>query len=326
MKETIKKILSNLPFVKSYFHGQAIILMLHRISPIDNTRIRENEGLKTDPQSLEKLVLTAKSQGYRFLSLDELYNHLLSNSFIDHKNIVITLDDGYKDNFTHGFPIFQKHNIPFCIYLSTNFLDAPNMWWYSLEDYLLQNIYIKTNDNNLLSLKTQEEKSKAFMSIRSEILSKIDTHTSATEVLKQYNIPHNEVSYKELALNPKEIQTMLSSNLLTLGCHTHTHPVFNNLSFAELQEDITKSLKIIKNEFNITSQHFCFPFGGNREINKDYCDFIKDFNFKTAVTTRSGTIYAQHKDFTHVLPRIFISGNIDFKDLIKFRKKRIVLY
>lgn len=325
MKETIKNVLSNLPFVKSYLHGKAIILMLHRISPINPTKIKENEGLKTDPQALERFIITTKDKGYRFLSLDQLYNHLLNNNFTDHKNIIITLDDGYKDNFTYGFPIFQKHNIPFCIYLCTGFLDTPDMWWYSLEDYLLKHSYISL-DNKNLNLTTQQEKSKAFMSIRSEVLSKINTHISASDILQQYNIPHDKNSYKNLALNFQEIQTMLSSELFTLGCHTHSHPVFNNLSFQELRNDIKKSLEIIYNLFNTTPQHFCFPFGGNKEIDKNYCDFIKEFDFKTAVTTRSGTIYTQHKDYIHVLPRIFINGNIDFKDLIKFRKKRIVFY
>lgn len=325
MKHFLQSLLSQIPFIKSYFHGQAIILMLHRIAPLDHKKIQENEGMKIDPKTLENFILEAKKNGYRFLSLDEFYENLINQNFVDNKNIVITLDDGYKDNFLYGFSIFQKYNIPFCIYLCTSFLESPNMWWYSLEDYLLAHSQVKYKDKTL-RIEIQQEKSKAFMLIRSEILSKIDNNTSATEVLQKFGISHNKNAYKELALNTEEIQTMLKSNLFTLGCHTHSHPVFNNLTFEELKEDIQESLKIIKNLFDITPQHFCFPFGGDNEINKTYCDFIKEFNFKTAVTTRSGTIYPLHKNYTHVLPRIFINDSIRFENLIKFRKQRIALY
>lgn len=326
MKKKIKNFLSSIPFVRSYFHGQAIILMLHRIAPLDCKKIDENEGLKVDPKSLETFILEAKKFGYRFLSLDDLYENLLNEKFIDNKNIVITLDDGYKDNYLYGFPIFERYSIPFCIYLCTSFLSSPNMWWYSLENHLLKYSQIEYR-NKIFNLTTKKEKSDMFMLIRSEILLKSNNNISASNILQDFGISHDKDAHRDLALSVKEIQIMLKSTLFTLGCHTHSHPVFNNLTFDELRKDIFVSISVIEKSFGITPQHFCFPFGGVGEISKKYCDFIKEFGFKTAVTTREGTIYKMHKNYTHILPRIFISGkNFEIQNLVKCRKKRIKLY
>ncbi|RDU73872.1 polysaccharide deacetylase [Helicobacter anseris] len=325
MKQTIKNILSNLPYIKSYFHGDAIILMLHRIAPLDNKKLPENEKLKVDPKALENFIIEAKNNGYNFLSLDELYQKLIDGTFLNKKNLVITIDDGYKDNYTYGFPIFKKYQIPFCIYLCTGFLENPNMWWFSIEDFLLKNSSISLHTKKI-DISNIKQKSEVFLNIRNEVLNKLDNLHNAKEILNIFGIKHCEKDYKSLALTIEEIQEMCQYKGFTLGCHTHTHPVFNNLSFEELRDDIKKSLNIIHETFGKTPKHFCFPFGGKGEINKTYCDFIKEFNFKTAVTTRNGTIYKTHKNYMHVLPRIFVHSDFKLKDLIKIRKKKIISY
>lgn len=325
IKQTLKTILSSIPLLKSYLHGKAIILMLHRIAPIDPNKLPENEGLKVDPQALELFIQDALKHGYRFLSLDDLYIHLQNNDFIDQKNLVITLDDGYKDNLTYGLPIFQKYGIPFCTYLCTGFLDKPNMWWYSIEDFLLSQNSFVWNDQHI-DISTLQKKSKLFLQVRTYILQNMNSEHTAKKLLENIGIPHNEFAYTDLALSQNDIRQLLRNNIFTLGCHTDTHPVFNNLDFHELKHDINLSLKKILDLFDIHVHHFCFPFGGNNEISKKYCDFMQSFGFKTIVTTRSGTIYLEHKDFCHVLPRIYIKGFPKLQNLIQFRTKKIMTY
>lgn len=325
IKIKVKEFLINNPFIQSYLQGQATILMLHRIHPLSLERLPENEGLKVDPYSLEIFIQKALQEGYNFISLDDLYYSLQNNSFNNNKNIIITLDDGYKDNLVYGLPIFKKYQIPFCIYLCTGFLNKPNMWWFTIEDFLLSHSSFIWNEKKI-DISTIPEKSFLFLKIRKYILQNMTNEKSAKRLLEQIGIPHDEYAYSELALNQDDVHRLLEYRYFTLGCHTHTHPVFNNLSFQELTSDINLSQKNIIDQFGIQSEHFCFPFGSTEEINKQYCNFITTFNFKTAVTTRNGTIYRRHKKYCHVLPRIYIKGMPTIQNLIQFRTKRIRTY
>ena len=124
MKKTIKKLIKSkikkVPFFGNYFSGMATILTLHRIYHMDKNRLPVNrpcapEGLKISPEFLEKFIIDCKSKGYDFISLDELFL-ILKNKQKVSKKIIFTIDDGYKDNYTHAYPIFKKYKVPFTIY------------------------------------------------------------------------------------------------------------------------------------------------------------------------------------------------------------------
>ena len=139
LKQYIINQLWRLETSKRIFEGNAAILMLHRIAPIDSAKLPINEALKVSPEFLQSFIKEAKDKGYSFVSLDELAHNLIDSKPFS-KLLCITIDDGYKDNLTYGYPIFDTHRVPFCIYVCTSFPQSThNMWWFGLEDYLLAN-------------------------------------------------------------------------------------------------------------------------------------------------------------------------------------------
>ena len=51
--------------------------------------------MKVTPEFLERFIIDLKSNGYEFISLDNLYDILIKEKK-QKKKIIITLDDGYK--------------------------------------------------------------------------------------------------------------------------------------------------------------------------------------------------------------------------------------
>ena len=44
--------------------------------------------------------------------------------------ILITFDDGYRDNYSAAFPILKSHNVPATFFIATGFIDRPRApWW-----------------------------------------------------------------------------------------------------------------------------------------------------------------------------------------------------
>ncbi len=80
-----------------------------------------------------------------------------------------TLDDGYKDNREFAFPVFKKFNVPFTIYVPTDFAEGRgDLWWLTLEESLRrsQSATLEMNGTRrTFHLATAAEKDTAFNSI-----------------------------------------------------------------------------------------------------------------------------------------------------------------
>ena len=59
-------------------------------------------------------------QGYVTLTLKEFELFMLGELDVPEKSVLITFDDGFKDNFTEAYPILKSHNFNATIFLITN--------------------------------------------------------------------------------------------------------------------------------------------------------------------------------------------------------------
>ncbi|MDO7253875.1 polysaccharide deacetylase family protein [Helicobacter cappadocius] len=323
IKNTLINQISKIKFVQKIFKGKATILMLHRISPLNHQKIPANENMKVSPEFLEDFIIKAKSQGYRFISVDSMYEGLMNNT-LEEKSLIVTIDDGYKDNLEFGYPIFKKHQIPFCIYVCTSFPEnTHNMWWFALEDYLLKNNRVNLL-GEFLNISSKESKQEAFLKFREIIIANSNNYEDATGIMNQLGIFYDPRDYDRLALKYEEIRTLLKDELVTIGNHTHTHPIFSNLAQEEIIADIKKANSAFKTHLNHTPKHFAYPFGSRIEVKKEHFELLKILGFKTAVTTRNGHIYPQHKNFMTCLPRVFVTENFELQSTFRLRKKIII--
>lgn len=110
------------------------ILMLHRVveQRSDNPSQRE---LEVTPDFLEQTISDYRQKGYTFISIDELSSLLTTHhSLSAKKNVCLTFDDGYQDNYDIAYPLLKRLEVPFAVYVTTGFIDNRlPMWWYSGE-------------------------------------------------------------------------------------------------------------------------------------------------------------------------------------------------
>jgi len=62
-------------------------------------------------------------RGWRTISLNELHSHMSTGTAVPDKAIVLTFDDGYRDNWVNAFPILKKYGHRAAIWMSTDFVD-----------------------------------------------------------------------------------------------------------------------------------------------------------------------------------------------------------
>ncbi|ANE36356.1 polysaccharide deacetylase [Campylobacter iguaniorum] len=98
---------------KSVSYEYPRILMYHMISEHLPKNKSKFNRLRVKPKEFEKQIIWLKKNGFTSYTLSELANL----DKIPPKSVVITFDDGYKDNFTNAFTILKKHNFKATIFI-----------------------------------------------------------------------------------------------------------------------------------------------------------------------------------------------------------------
>ena len=110
----------------------------------------------------------------------------------------------------------------------------------------------------------------------------------------------------------EQIREVASSNLVTIGNHSHTHDYLIDWKDSEIKSDLETSIKIFKEELGYSPKIFSYPFG---EYSSNLKKIVSDFNFKFAFGQHSGVIDPT-KDFLE-LPRFPI--NEKYGELKRFK-------
>ncbi len=92
------------------------ILMYHRFGS-------QESSLFVSPQNFARQMKYLKNKNYNVLSLDKLVEGIKNNRKFGHKTVVITIDDGYKDNYIYAYPILKQYDFPATIFIIANFID-----------------------------------------------------------------------------------------------------------------------------------------------------------------------------------------------------------
>lgn len=105
---------------------QVPILMYHYISvpPANADAIRR--GLSVGPDVFRAHLVTLREQGFTSITLTDLAYAIDMGTPLPAKPIVITFDDGYRDNYTNAYPILKEEGFIGTFFVFTNPVDERN--------------------------------------------------------------------------------------------------------------------------------------------------------------------------------------------------------
>lgn len=68
------------------------------------------------PEKLESMIAEYRGKGYEFIAVEDMLNPRKK------KFVAVTLDDGYEDNYSIAKPLFERLNVPFCIFVASDYI------------------------------------------------------------------------------------------------------------------------------------------------------------------------------------------------------------
>lgn len=91
------------------------ILMYHHIDGANKNTDSPNVSKENFAKEMELI----HKKGYNVISLDSLVDATLNKERLPRNSVVITFDDGYKDNYTNAYPALKKYSFPATMFIIT---------------------------------------------------------------------------------------------------------------------------------------------------------------------------------------------------------------
>jgi len=98
------------------------VLMYHKVSP------GKKEKYRIIPERFTNQMEYLSKKGYQTISPDELLGVVRKRRILPEKSVLLTFDDGYKDNFTYAYPILKKYHFKATIFLVTQYMGRKSEW------------------------------------------------------------------------------------------------------------------------------------------------------------------------------------------------------
>lgn len=99
------------------------VLMYHHIQPSSEATAKKQTNLTVFDDVFDKQISTLKEKGYNFITPLDLISFFDNKTPLPSKSILITIDDGYADNFNYAFATLKKYNAKATIFLATGLME-----------------------------------------------------------------------------------------------------------------------------------------------------------------------------------------------------------
>lgn len=201
--------------------------------------------------------------------------------------IVITIDDGYKDNYIYAYPILKKYKVPATIFIVTSHIGGKQVPWESKVSFAVFHTSlseISLEEVGTFDLNGEKKRYNATKYIIKKLKRftdrKKDLLVEKLIELCKVHIP--EELGKKMMLSWEEIKEM-SENGIEFGSHTITHPVLTRIPLREAKREIEGAKKEIEERLGKKVVSFAYPSGiYDREI----MELVKKSGYLCSVTTR----------------------------------------
>jgi peptidoglycan/xylan/chitin deacetylase (PgdA/CDA1 family) len=293
--------------VSSRYGGLGSIFAFHSVVSQRSSYL--NTPIRTSLRFMEAWIHSLRRRKIAVISLDEAIARLGNQQA--GRFVVVTFDDGYADNFTHVLPLFEKHGLPFTVYVTSDLIERRlYCWWVGLERLFLKNDEVEIAPMGkrwklpTLSAKVRA-RCEAFEWVHGDITARAPLLKDA---FRRYDVSTEAIADEE-GMTPGQLRGLAYSSLATIGAHTVSHPELAKLSAEDCRTEMFVSKRALETIIDKPVTHFSYPFGNKAACGQREAELAREVGFKSAVTSRNGCLFPQHQHNLHLLPRLPPNAN-----------------
>jgi peptidoglycan/xylan/chitin deacetylase (PgdA/CDA1 family) len=235
--------------------------------------------------------------------------------------VVVTFDDGYRDNLTNALPIAESKGVPITVFVTSGILRNHNgLWWDRLGTLLrsrpahVREIDLPVGGRNVRLPLGSSGVRADLDSVRRHLLPLRVTEIERVldAVSERWQVDSGPPPDAR-TLTAEDLLQLAASETATIGAHTVDHVRLRDRPVREQQDTISGSKGELEQSIGRVVSHFAYPFGRHDDFDDRSVDAVRSAAFDTACTTIPGTARASTDPYR--LPRRLVMdwGRLRFR-------------
>jgi len=237
---------------------------------------------------------------FKVVSLETMLGRMTNGSLPPAHEIVLTFDDGLRNNLTVVYPILCELQLPATMFVCPALVESGAWLW-----------------NHEMRCRLQTLAIPELAELRMKLLSPGTTVDAIIEWMKtlpqqqrrmaEATIQQATAGFQPTAAQREAFDVMdwndlrsLDRNLITVGSHTLSHPILTKLNGQEIESEILDSRQCLEQRLERKIDFFCYPNGA---YDRRAYQLVQK-TYRAAVTTETGVIDGSEPLDVHRLPRI----------------------
>jgi len=254
--------------------SRLLVLCYHSVVS-DSSPVNSRTNIAVSQSEFEKQIALLREH-WTPVSLAEIESVCFAQKSLPDYSVLVTFDDGFRNNFTLAAPILKKYEVPAIVFLTTGLIGNNELLWPQEVREHTTSVFLKSGVSEALAEKTVEKVIAECKEMFQE-----DRTVYLEEMRKSMTLDLDEPWQKELYefMSWDEVRQIREFGV-ELGGHTVSHPILSSLPPEKLREELRLCKEKIESETGVECYSFAYPNGGKADFNETVSEEVKQAGFR----------------------------------------------
>lgn len=301
------------PVLEKARNQRLSILAYHRINDEPSADYRyQEETISATPEMFREQLrfLRRRCHVVNFAELKEILN---AGERVPDNTVIITFDDGYRDNLDIALPILQEFGLTAVVYIVTQCIETGEPFWFEALAHDVSQApsgELRLLDDSF-QFTIREDNRRELRRALGDLARVVDDE-ARLQMLAELHSYCQHISRAEseerIPMNWDEIGALVSAGI-EIGSHTVTHPFLSRLTNEQIRCQLLDSKSAIESHTGKAVLSISYPTGSKEYYDDRVTQCAEDCGYEFGVSyEHDSKTFDHHKRFE--LPRIHVETDV----------------
>ena len=279
---------------KNLVSRQLLLLGYHRVLPIEAAHVGDIDLVSATPEEFAWQMEYVQRR-FEPVTFAQIADALDGEGVLPKRAVAITFDDGFFDLHTHAFPILRRLGMPATMFVSTDYVDQSQPFWFDLVAWLIMqappaSIRLTPTSEPVPAADSDAARRVAVVKTLKWLKNCDQSECTAAVAALCEQFP-DEVAKGRAQLGRgltwDQVREMAAGGI-EFGSHTASHCCLTKVEPQQLDRELVHSKRRLEQQLGKPITAIAYPFGGRAAFDDTVIAAVRRAGYRVAASYMPG--------------------------------------